>query len=159
MRPLTRWLPLALCLALIAGLSTEAFSSRHTGQMVTAWVRWLGPLLGGVSPDACNAVLRKLMHVVVYGTLALCWYRALARDDRRRASALRASSAAMAAFLLTLGVGGMDEAHQRFVPGRTGQATDVALDGIGAALALLCGRGGRRMALPVRTGVAWPERG
>jgi VanZ family protein len=142
---LSRWLPLAICLVAVAGFSGEAFSSQHTGRLLTPWVQWLSPLIGGGSVAAWNAVLRKTLHVFVSGALALCWYRALAwDDDGRRSSPVMAalSFAAIAmAFLLTVAIGGIDEVHQRFVPSRTGQVSDVMLDGMGAALALLCGRG------------------
>ncbi|HTX54071.1 MAG TPA: VanZ family protein [Candidatus Baltobacteraceae bacterium] len=142
---LSRWLPLAICLVAVTGFSGEAFSSQHSARLITPWVQWLSPLIGGGSVAAWNAGLRKTLHVLVYGALALCWYRALAWDDggRRSSSVMAAlSSAAIAmAFLLTVAIGGMDEVHQRFVPSRTGQVSDVMLDGMGAALALLCRRG------------------
>lgn len=42
------------------------------------------------------------------------------------------------AIVATLAFGTLDEIHQYFVPGRTASWTDVATDGIGAAVALYC---------------------
>ena len=85
---------------------------------------------GGGHLPAAEVVLRKLAHVTEYLVLTLLLLRALRRSRcrgrharrRRRGARLRSSS---------------DEWHQSFVPGRTATPRDVAIDGIGIALAAL----------------------
>jgi len=88
--------------------------------------------------------LQNLVHLPIYGLLAWLWCRALARVPGPPALA------PSAALLLTLGYAGLDEWHQAFVPGRFASASDLALDGTGAMLAValfrLAGAGGRRTA-------------
>jgi VanZ family protein len=127
---LSPWLPLALWLTLMALFSSAAFSSSHTGQLITPWVHWLSPTGAVGTVDEWNRVLRKGSHLLVYAAVALCWYRGLAARRRKKGGALAA------AFILSLGVGVLDEAHQLFVPERTGQASDVLLDGLGAGVGL-----------------------
>jgi VanZ family protein len=88
-----------------------AFSARHGG---------------GHLPTA-EIVLRKLAHVTEYLVLAGLLLRALRRSGV--ASALPVAVAAALAYAAG------DEWHQSFVPGRTATPRDVAIDGVGIALA------------------------
>ena len=104
---LSSWLPPLAWMAVIF-----AFSSQH----------------GGGHLPAAEVVLRKLAHVIGYLVLTLLLVRALRRSDvaprgARRDGSQRSLYAAC------------DEWHQSFVPGRTATPRDVAIDGIGIALA------------------------
>jgi hypothetical protein len=134
LRP-SRWLPVAFCLVLVGVFSTAVFSSSHTGRLLAPWIHWLSPTGGIGTVNAWNGLLRKSCHLLVYGILALCWFRALAADGRRR------TRAAVMAVVLTVAIGTLDELHQEFVAGRTGRIADVLLDGLGATLGVLWGRG------------------
>jgi VanZ family protein len=107
-RPASTWLPPLVWLAIIF-----AFSSRH----------------GGGHLPAAEVVLRKLAHVTEYLLLTLLLLRALRRSEV--ALALPVAIAAALAYAAS------DEWHQSFVPGRTATPRDVAIDGIGIALAAL----------------------
>jgi VanZ family protein len=102
------WLPPLVWLAVIF-----AFSTRHGG----------GHLPTG------EIVLRKLAHVTEYLILTLLLVRALRRSD----VAFAVPGAMAGAFAYACS----DEWHQSFVPGRTATPRDVAIDGIGIALAAL----------------------
>jgi VanZ family protein len=102
------WLPPLAWMAVIF-----AFSSRH----------------GGGHLSAAEVVLRKLAHVVEYLVLAVLLLRALRRSDV--AAALPVAIAAALAYAAS------DEWHQSFVPGRTATPRDVAIDGVGIALAVI----------------------
>jgi VanZ family protein len=102
------WLPALIWLAVIF-----AFSSRH----------------GGGHLPTSKIVLRKLAHVTEYFVLTVLLLRALQRSDVAAAMPV----AAVAALAYAAG----DEWHQSFVPGRTATPRDVAIDGIGIALAAL----------------------
>jgi VanZ family protein len=115
----------------MSGFSTDAFSPAHSG-------RYLLPILQWVFPDATPAVLglvragiRKAMHLVEFGVLALLWHRAL-----RQPQGNRKAQVGLVAFALSAAFAGADEFHQTFVAGRTGQLVDVGWDSLGAALAL-----------------------
>ncbi len=73
---------------------------------------------------------RKAAHLVEYGVLAFLVLRALAAGGAGRKKAL------LGAFLFAVVFAASDEWHQTFVPGRYGKVRDVALDALGAALAL-----------------------
>lgn len=88
-----------------------AFSTRH----------------GGGHLPAAEIVLRKLAHVTEYLVLAALLIRAL-----RRSEVTIAVSVAIAG---ALAYAASDEWHQSFVPGRTATPRDVAIDGVGIALA------------------------
>lgn len=78
---------------------------------------------------AAEVVLRKLAHVGEYLVLAALLVRALRRSGV--AAALPLAIAAALAYAAS------DEWHQSFVPGRTATPRDVAIDGIGIALAVI----------------------
>lgn len=107
-RVASTWLPPIVWIALIFALSAQ-----H----------------GGGHLPAAEVALRKLAHVAEYLVLTLLLVRAL-----RRAGANAAVPAAMAG---ALAYAATDEWHQSFVPGRTATVRDVAIDGIGIALAAL----------------------
>jgi VanZ family protein len=119
-------------MAVIMTLSSDVGSAEHTEH-------WLVPLLQRLVPwttpgqiDAMHGLARKAGHLTEYAVLALLWYRAFARGRR-----LTPRSAAAIAFAISLVWAALDEARQSFVPSRTASATDVAIDGIGALLAML----------------------
>ena len=107
-RVASSWLPPLAWMAIIF-----AFSSQHGG----------GHLAGA------EVVLRKLGHVTGYLVLTLLLLRAL----RRAGVAMAVPTALVAALAYAVS----DEWHQSFVPGRSAAAQDVAIDGIGIAVAAL----------------------
>ena len=74
-----------------------------------------------------NFVVRKAAHVTEYAVLGVLVAQAL---DLRRGADVRVVAAACIALLL---VPSVDETIQLFVPGRSGQLSDVLLDCCGAA--------------------------
>jgi VanZ family protein len=82
-----------------------------------------------ISPDdALDLVLRKLAHAAVFGVLALLVRSALVRWPVPRPSAW--------ALAITAAYAVCDELHQAFVATRNPSPTDVAIDVLGAGLAL-----------------------
>jgi VanZ family protein len=74
-------------------------------------------------------VIKKTLHAMAYAILLGLWWRALKRDQRDPRRAL------LVALLITLVWAATDEWHQTFVPGRSGRARDVLIDGTGALFA------------------------
>lgn len=73
---------------------------------------------------------RKVAHVVEYGILALLVARALTGIGWAIRRVWAVGLLACVLFAVS------DEVHQSFVPGRFGKVRDVALDSLGAALAI-----------------------
>ena len=99
--------------------------------MALIWFLSDQPDLGtGLSWDA---LLRKLAHMAVFGTLMLLWWW---------------PAGPVAAVAITFAWAVLDEVHQTWVPGRHGAISDVAIDALGmglaAALAVWWLRRGRR---------------
>ena len=95
--------------------------------MGVLWLLSSQPVLPGASltPD-------WVQHGVAYAGLAIVTLRATARGQRKGVT-LRAL---VAAWLIVVAYGLIDEYHQSFVPARTADLRDAAADSIGAALAL-----------------------
>ncbi|MDH5552457.1 MAG: VanZ family protein [Nitrosomonas sp.] len=83
------------------------------------------PAFGLLTPN-----LQNLLHVPVYGGLALSWWWALETHVTAKKSRL------ITAFTLTVMYGIVDESWQLYIPGRYGSLTDLALNALGAAIAL-----------------------
>jgi VanZ family protein len=135
---LWRWGPPLLWMVVIATFSADAFSAEETSRFLFPLLRWLFPDASPATLDLVHAGIRKVMHVLEFGILALLWYRALSWNGSGWQT-----RAALAAFLLAVGAAGLDEVHQAFVPSRTGTVMDVGWDGVGAGLGLV----GRRAIL------------
>lgn len=87
----------------------------------------------GIDPPLWYVLERKTAHIVEYAILAILSYRFFAVIyPLERFSRL---SALVMAFGLAYGA--LDEFHQVFVFGRGARLTDVFIDGIGLALALV----------------------
>lgn len=75
--------------------------------------------------------IRKMAHATEYAIFAMLLFGACYDGAR---SLLRNS---LVAWLIASLYAGTDEFHQLFVPGRSGQLSDVCLDSVGAAAGLL----------------------
>jgi VanZ family protein len=104
---------------------------------VVPLVVWMGAIyVLSDQPDLPHApdpwldfMIKKAMHALGYTVLAWLWWRALRGLGVRRAL--------LAAFVLTVAYAASDEWHQTFVPGRTGRAADVVVDGVGALVGIV----------------------
>ncbi len=133
---LGRWWPAALWMALIFLASADADSGARGSRLIGPFLDWIVPAL---TPEARAAVIlgmRKVVHVVTFGVLALLVHRAL----RRNSQAPWSWGQALAALGLTLLYAISDEVHQSFVPTRVGSPADVLLDTLGAVIALVGSR-------------------
>ena len=131
---LSAWLPVVICIGVIAIESTEALGSQDTSRPLrTLYEAIFGPV-GTTQWDHVHHFIRKCGHFLGYGVMGLTWLRAwwMTRPHSRFI---------LDAFLALLGtalVAGADEWHQSFLADRTGTPWDVMLDCCGAiALQLL----------------------
>jgi len=120
------WLPTFLWLVVIAIESSDWLSSHHTGHLLYPLFHWLF----GISPEQfepIHGVMRKIGHVVGYGTLSLLAFRSF-RASARNVHARWSLVWPRNAVVLTAAVASLDEWHQTFIPSRTGTIHDVILD-------------------------------
>lgn len=84
-------------------------------------------------PPLWYVIERKSAHVFEYAVLMLLAWRYF--SDRFRSESQRRLLMLSATFVLVYGM--LDELHQFFIFGRGARFTDVAVDGLGIALALV----------------------
>jgi VanZ family protein len=134
---LSTWMPVAVGLTVIFFESTRTMSAQHTSDFLRPWfTKFFGPM-SDEHWDLFHHILRKSGHFIGYGTLGMLWLRAWLRTFStctqwsQQAWRLRAVILAVAGTFLTASA---DEYHQTFLPGRTGQFSDVLLDTTGALI-------------------------
>jgi VanZ family protein len=130
------WLPMALLMVLIFGVSSDAGSFEHSSRIVGPLLHWLFPNMPAENIKICVLVVRKFAHLSEYGLLALLFWRARRNGAPENHGSWQWSSAAEALWFALL-YAATDEFHQTFVPSREGCIRDVIIDGTGALGALL----------------------
>jgi VanZ family protein len=105
------------------------FAADHTWLWLRATLTAVS-YLTGADVREMHSLVRKSAHFVEYAVLAVLWFRALAWWPQSRAAAR------WLALCVCLTCAVADETHQSFLPNRTATARDVAIDGMGAAVAL-----------------------
>lgn len=78
--------------------------------------------------DLLETIIRKAAHMTEYGILAIALSYSFYIYDKRGISLILWSEAIAVLYAAT------DEFHQLFIPGRSGQVTDVLIDGLGALI-------------------------
>jgi len=81
--------------------------------------------------ELLETIIRKAAHMTEYGILAIALSYGFYVYDKRGISLIVWSEASAVLYAAT------DEFHQLFIPGRSGQVTDVFIDGLGAFLGCL----------------------
>jgi VanZ family protein len=117
--------PIAWTLA-IAWFSTDAWSQPRTGGLLAPFLHRLLPWMAPEAVEALHWLARKAGHAVEYGMLGALWHWALGR--------WRVS------LVLSILTAVLDEAHQSTTISRQGSAADVAIDTLGAGIALALAR-------------------
>jgi VanZ family protein len=133
------WLPPVAWMAVILWLSSDSFSGEATRPLVESVIRWALAGLGEPAIRLIHEGIRTVAHLTEYGILAFLWYRALAHGR-----GLAATRSALLAFAIAAVWAGLDESRQLLTASRGGRLGDVVWDSLGAALALLSMRHGRR---------------
>jgi VanZ family protein len=135
MRKILAWAAVILWMALIFFFSAQAAEqsdqlSIGIAEKIAEAVEKVIPGTGLVA-EGMNHFVRKNAHFFVYLVLGALTVNALCTSGVR---GLRGVAAAMAVCVL---YAVSDEIHQIFVPGRSGQFTDVLIDSAGAAVGSL----------------------
>jgi VanZ family protein len=123
------WVPVGLCIGVIAIESTIAFGADHTSAPLQRLVEFLLHKRF-TQPEwwRLHITIRKCGHFTGYGIQSAAWFRAFrmtwrAGDPNRRLIAVHGL-----AMLGTFFIASCDEFHQTFLPNRTGSFIDVMID-------------------------------
>lgn len=136
MKKKLRWIPAALWMGVIFGMSAQNGTS--SGSLSGSVARFAAKLIRGVFPfmppvDTLTGILhpavRKGAHMAEYAILFLLLYYLFFTAGRELHAAACAS---LISFLYACS----DELHQRLVAGRAGQFLDVCVDSTGVFIAL-----------------------
>ncbi len=130
-RAAVAWLLFAGCAGLVLFLGSDDFSMPATGRVLGPIIDWLFPDWTALDRWHFHVRMRKLAHPMEYGVLALLAFNAVFAS----LDTLLARIAALA-LLLVWGVAATDELRQAYSQNRTGSLGDVALDLLGALVAL-----------------------
>jgi VanZ family protein len=129
---LRAWWPAVLWACFIFILSTDSFSSEHTGSIVEPILRWLFPAITRHQFEVVHHILRKSAHFTEYFVFCLLLFRAV-----RGARLGWHWSWGLTALAIAACYSCLDEVHQAFIASRTASPYDSLLDSIGAFFAFL----------------------
>jgi VanZ family protein len=127
---LRAWWPALVWAGIIFSMSTDPFSSEHTGSVLEPVLRWMVPSLTKDQFLTVHYFIRKSAHFTEYFVFCLLLYRGV-RGDR---GGWRWTWG-VAALSCAAGYSVLDEIHQAFVASRTASAYDSLLDSVGAFFA------------------------
>ncbi len=86
--------------------------------------------------ECWTTIIRKSAHFIEYALLGVLLYGAIGSiSQEKKKSGLRSQT--VIGLLIGAGYAATDELHQLFVPGRSGQFSDVVLDSFGVAFGIL----------------------
>src|SRR5262245_10800936 len=94
-------------MAVVMGLSTDAFGAEHTGAFLLPSLRWLLPWASPSQLAIVHASIRKLAHLTEYAVLATLWFRALVVTGREHVR-----RACLVACVICVVWATLDEVHQ-----------------------------------------------
>ena len=129
---LLAWWPAALWASAIFGMSTDTFSSEHTGSIIEPILRWIYPAITRAQFEMIHYLVRKSAHCAEYFIFGLLLFRGI----RRGRPGWRWSWGLLALFIAAI-YSALDEIHQSFVASRTASPYDSLLDSTGAFFAIV----------------------
>lgn len=132
---LRRWVPVLLWAGLIFWGSTDALSVPHTSRFLRPFLLWIDPRLSADTIASVQVAIRKTGHMCEYAVLAVLVWRASNGADLGRVRPWPVRLA-WTTWGSAVAYAVSDEFHQSFVPSREGSPRDVAIDAVGAALAV-----------------------
>jgi VanZ family protein len=138
---LARWVPVVLWATCISWFSTAAFSAQSTNSYIDPVLRYFFGELSAETFRFAHTIIRKTAHFFEYAVLGALLCRALTPSGTRPSRRIVVRAIVYCAIYACL-----DEAHQYFVPKRTGSPYDSMLDTLGAAVGTLLFRVRRRSA-------------
>ena len=147
------WVLVAVCMVLIFVMSSQpaSESDETSGGFIKFILRIFRPDFDSLDASAQEALVdqwqhaaRKTAHFMVYAILGALFAQAYLCYTDRFVQILSLS------WLCTSLYAATDELHQRFVPGRSGEIRDIAIDCVGALLGILISFGLTRLFAGIR---------
>lgn len=139
------FVPATLLLFLIFGFSAQDgnTSGSLSFEISLFLVKLFSPLLPAAMSDTVLIERAELIHFFVRKTAHMTEYFLLALSLQLPlvawlSNVLSKNYRIVIGFIVTVFLAALDEFHQTFVPGRSGNFTDVCIDSIGAFIASLC---------------------
>ncbi|MCB0308571.1 MAG: VanZ family protein [Bdellovibrionales bacterium] len=123
------WAPCVFWTLGIALFSSDYFSAGSTQSIVRRLLSFAFPLMSDLTAHQIHMAIRKLAHVVTYGTLFSTYVMALGRSFKPWMSVNWHTFSF--GILGTLVTACLDEWHQTFSSARTGTILDVGWDSLG----------------------------
>ncbi len=124
------WGVVVAWMVVISTLSGEGFSAENTNRYLDPILRYFFPKLTPAGFVLAHSVIRKAAHLTEFFILGALAYWAARRGRAASWQPRWAASAMMVAIVYAV----LDEAHQMFVPNRTGSYVDSGIDCLGALL-------------------------
>lgn len=118
------WLIISICIS----FSIFGFSSQNSVESGSLSLKLANLLLPFLEIDVAHFLIRKLAHFTIYACLGFSFYRSLAFFFGRKPSLF------WFCWLFIILYAGLDEYHQTFVSGRSGELRDVCIDSCGGLL-------------------------
>ncbi len=140
------WLPPLAWMVLIFSASSDARSYQHSSRFLEPLLHWLFPHMTQPHIEVVHHFIRKCGHLTEYAVLALLLWRAIRQTVGKNTHALVAPASgaggwswpdARLVLLLVMFYAATDEFHQSFIPTRTSLVSDVLIDTVGGAVALV----------------------
>jgi VanZ family protein len=122
------WLPVLVCIALVASTSSEWFGADHTSGPFRLLFQAIFGRVGNQQWDTIHFYIRKSGHFIGYGFIGLAWLRAWWMTLPHSRFLPDAALAILGCALMA----SFDEWHQAYLPNRTGSPWDALLDCSGA---------------------------
>jgi VanZ family protein len=129
------WLPPLLWMVVIFSASGDVDSTYHSSTLFEPLMRWLFPWMAQARIEDLHFLFRKCAHLAEFGVLALLFWRAIRHSHGSEGCRWNWAQGGGALAMVAL-YAASDEFHQTFVPGRTGQLSDVLVDTAGGAAGL-----------------------
>ncbi|HHT89155.1 MAG TPA: VanZ family protein [Clostridiales bacterium] len=134
-RKLLPWIFVILWMTLIFFLSHQP--AMESNQLSSGIIKRIYDIIKMIAPDirldleSLNHIIRKLAHFGVYMILGFLLANGLRYNKKSRINAI------LLALLICILYAISDEIHQIFIPGRSGQVSDVLIDSLGGLVGIV----------------------
>ena len=112
-----------LIMGSIFGFSNQ--TSQESGSLSLQLAKWLLPMM---EINTAHFIVRKLAHFTIYAALGFSIYRSFSFLFEKKPSIF------LICILIVVVYAGLDEFHQLFVSGRSGEWRDICIDSCGGFL-------------------------
>jgi len=129
------WLPPLVWMVVIFSASSDSASIAHSSRFFEPLMHWLFPQMSQIRIGEIHYLFRKCAHMAEFSILALLLWQAIRHTHITAQRGWLWSQAGLVLALVLL-YAASDEIHQTFIPGRTGQLSDVMVDTAGGAIGL-----------------------